>query len=602
MAKLEGIIYKTFDHYVVLRGFAPIKDLATISHPPKSYQRVANERHKAEIISFLNSGEYKYFPEVTLACRVEKYSEFASNIGVDAAVDRDDAQFVKGLKVLSERLPYDGYRARHANLTKSSNEDLVRVDGNHRLEPFDDGNDEMWEKTGADKTKLEKLIVPFTVVFSEKEFGDKFEAGIFHNINFRQLPLREEASLKIISDLNAFDEKENLGEAYPLALELINEIKRGKYDSIYWLKSETDTEKSYYRTSCLRITQSLISQKEKIEDCLSKTQKESNDTENEISTQEAKVASLNNDIDSKKKEIEKMEIDIPDFSKASQYKSATFEYANLKSSRDVENNKLGMLRQKHEHLKYKVKSLNNYLAKCTQKESILSSLNSLTNVYNGLGGDYGNIAYLCALVHYSLLDNGQLESFVSWSKQNGINKITVPDDLSKDASKNLITMFDQIHQAKKNEIFISMQFGDSQSELIFEKIVRAIEKFNSLHKDINLSASPIRIDRNIESNSYSIPDKIRQAIKDCGLIIADLSSANINVYHEIGYAMGIAESNNMVPNIVLLYKENTDHNKENKDVDKFVGFNLRNLSQLRFKEYDQLVDGLIERLEKHYGV
>ena len=138
--------------------------------------------------------------------------------------------------------------------------------------------------------------------------------------------------------------------------------------------------------------------------------------------------------------------------------------------------------------------------------------------------------------------------------------------------------------------------------MIFEKIVRAIEKFNSLHKDINLSASPIRIDRNIESNSYSIPDKIRQAIKDCGLIIADLSSANINVYHEIGYAMGIAESNNMIPNIVLLYKENTDHNKENKDVDKFVGFNLRNLSQLRFKDYDQLVEGLVKRLERHYGV
>lgn len=59
---------------------------------------------------------------------------------------------------------------------------------------------------------------------------------------------------------------------------------------------------------------------------------------------------------------------------------------------------------------------------------------------------------------------------------------------------------------------------------------------------------------------------------------------------------------NVIPNIILLYKENTEHNKENKDVDKFVGFNLRNLSQLRFKDYDQLVDGLIERLENHYGV
>ena len=143
---------------------------------------------------------------------------------------------------------------------------------------------------------------------------------------------------------------------------------------------------------------------------------------------------------------------------------------------------------------------------------------------------------------------------------------------------------------------------DAAKELIFEKIVRAIELFNSKHKDINLRATPIRIDRNVESNVFSIPDRIRDAIRSCGLIIADLSSANINVYHEIGYAMGIAESHNMIPNIILLYKENTDHNKENKDVDKFIGFNLRNLSQLRFKEYDQLVEGLVKRLEKHYGV
>ena len=133
MAKLEGIIYKTFDHYVVLRGFAPLKDLAVISRSPKSYQRNAIDDHKVEIIKFLDSGEYKYFPEITLACRVERYSEFASNIGVDSAVDRDDAQFVKGLRVLGERLPYEGYRARHAYLVKTTNEDLVRVDGNHRL-------------------------------------------------------------------------------------------------------------------------------------------------------------------------------------------------------------------------------------------------------------------------------------------------------------------------------------------------------------------------------------------------------------------------------------------------------------------------------------
>ena len=148
-----------------------------------------------------------------------------------------------------------------------------------------------------------------------------------------------------------------------------------------------------------------------------------------------------------------------------------------------------------------------------------------------------------------------------------------------------------------------MQFGDSQSELIYEKIVRAIEKFNAKHKSITLNAQPIRIDKTIESSTYSIQDRILEAIQDCSLIIADLSSANINVYHEIGYAMGVAESHNMFPNMILLYKEDTDFNKERKtDTDKFIGFNLRNLSQLRFKNYEQLVDGLVERLEKHYGV
>lgn len=31
MAKLEGIIYKAFGNYVVLRGFAPIGDVSEIS-------------------------------------------------------------------------------------------------------------------------------------------------------------------------------------------------------------------------------------------------------------------------------------------------------------------------------------------------------------------------------------------------------------------------------------------------------------------------------------------------------------------------------------------------------------------------------------------
>ena len=603
MAKLEGIIYKTFDHYVVLRGFAAIKDLAQISHRPESYQRNADREHKKIIIQFLASGEYKYFPEITLACRVANYTEFAKNIGIDNAVDRDDAQFVPGLKVLSERLPYEGYRARHANLTKNANDELVRVDGNHRLEIFDENNEALWDEAKADKHELEKLIVPFTVIFSEKEFGDKFEAGIFHNINFKQLPLRQEASLRIIHDIGAFDNKESLGKEYPLALDLIEVVKTGQFNAIPWLSVVDDISKSYYRTTCLSIARLLISQKETLylqrKECvldLKKTRRDISSIQNEIDTLEETVKA-------KFDEIQELELNQTGFEEMVTYKKLKLEISQIQEQLKLKQNNHISLEYKITHLEYKATNLRRYLKSCENTSIISEALTLLVGVYRSFSQEaHGNIAFLCALVYYTILDKMQMQSFIDWAERNGINKIIEPDDLSKDSAVNLIMMFEQIYQAKKNEIFISMQFGDSQSELIYEKITRAIERFNEKHKSIRLNATPIRIDRTVESSTFSIQDRILEAIKSCSLIIADLSSSNINVYHEIGYAMGVAESHNMIPNMILLYKEDTNYNREKKDIDKFVGFNLRNLSQLRFKDYKQLVDGLVDRLEKHYGV
>lgn len=549
------------------------------------------------------SGEYKYFPEITLACRVANYTEFAKNIGIDSAVDRDDAQFVPGLKVLSERLPYEGYRARHANLIKNANDELVRVDGNHRLEIFDENNEALWDEAKADKHELEKLIVPFTVIFSEKEFGDKFEAGIFHNINFKQLPLRQEASLRIIHDIGAFDNKESLGKEYPLALDLIEVVKTGQFNAIPWLSVVDDISKSYYRTTCLSIARLLISQKETLylqrKECvldLKKTRRDISSIQNEIDTLEETVKA-------KFDEIQELELNQTGFEEMVTYKKLKLEISQIQEQLKLKQNNHISLEYKIAHLEYKATNLRRYLKSCENTSIISEALTLLVGVYRSFSQEaHGNIAFLCALVYYAILDKMQMQSFIDWAERNGINKIIEPDDLSKDSAVNLIMMFEQIYQAKKNEIFISMQFGDSQSELIYEKITRAIERFNEKHKSIRLNATPIRIDRTVESSTFSIQDRILEAIKSCSLIIADLSSSNINVYHEIGYAMGVAESHNMIPNMILLYKEDTNHNKEKKDIDKFVGFNLRNLSQLRFKDYKQLVDGLVDRLEKHYGV
>ena len=603
MAKLEGIIYKTFNHYVVLRGFAPIKDLAAISHKPESYQRPAITSHKDDIIRFLgdNNNEYRYFPEITLACRVNDYEELIRSVGGANDVDWEDARVIPGLKVLSQKIPFTGYRARHANLVKNNNRDIVRVDGNHRLESFDNEDDDIWLE--YDMKEIGKLIVPFTVIFSNAEVADRFEAGIFHNINFKQVPLRLEASLRIIIDVDAFDDKEKLGYEYPLAIKLIKHIENADLRSIPWLQNHNNIEIDYYRTSCLRIVQLLQHQEKIIQKKKDEAEKLYRKSNNELKEKDNIIRSVGEEIETLQNSLRRQEIDYSDFRFRSEYRETR---DNLKN---VKNNKSILVRERDE-LKHSLHYYNSIATKCGNYLSNIKNVNRIENVIYKLQSVYndfseaqrGNIAFLCALVYYALLDENQMNAFVTWAKVNGINQITEPDDLSTDSSLNLINMFEQIYQSKKNEVFVSMQFGDSQSELIYEKIIRSIELFNQKHSGIQLNLHPIRIDRTIEQSTYSIQDKILEAIQNCSLIIADLSSHNINVYHEIGYAMGIARSNNMLPNMILLYKENTDHNKDNTDVDKFVGFNLRNLSQLRFKDYDLLVDGLVKRLEKHYEV
>ena len=143
MAKLEGIIYKAFENFVVFRGYAPIGVLAEVSKRPDAYQRTSDEEHKREIIKFLKKKEYSYFPELVLAYRGAKLNELINELHGKDDVEFDAESFVPGLKVLKERVPATGYRARHAQLTVAK-EVLLRVDGNHRLEPFND-SDEWWE-------------------------------------------------------------------------------------------------------------------------------------------------------------------------------------------------------------------------------------------------------------------------------------------------------------------------------------------------------------------------------------------------------------------------------------------------------------------------
>lgn len=67
MVKLSGILEYSMGSFLCLRGFASYKMLSGISKPNPAVQRDLIEAHKGEMATFLNKGEYKFFPEVILS-------------------------------------------------------------------------------------------------------------------------------------------------------------------------------------------------------------------------------------------------------------------------------------------------------------------------------------------------------------------------------------------------------------------------------------------------------------------------------------------------------------------------------------------------------
>lgn len=508
--KLEGIIYKAFENYVVFRGFAPIGEIAEISEKPDSYQREPDKQHLKDIVNFLDRGEYKYFPELILACRADHYSEFLNSVGSNDGIPPNSARYVEGLFIKDDYIPIKGKRARHANID-ITNKILKRVDGNHRLTPFDYVGFEMMAFWGdVDKNRVSEIIVPFCIIFTNSEIAEKFETSIFNNINFKQLPLKQEKNLQNIHKY--LQDSNELGEYHNLTMNLIDLCNKGHFKGIPHLSPSGEDEVDIYRTACQKITKLIVD---------------------------------------KHSEFKK--------TKEGQYSDAP----------DIAN--------------------------------IEIAIQSLRSIYTKFGVNRGNLSLLAVLVYYKLTSETKFTSFVRWVDKNGINRIEVNDILPSHNATSLIELFERIFEAKRKEIFISMQFGDNQSELIYEKIVRTVERYNKEYS-LDLQIRPLRIDEYVKGETYTITDEILDAINNCSLMIADLSSGNKNVYHEIGYAMALSKINNAAPSILLLLKENSDKITSDIDIDKFVGFNIRGFSQIRFTTYEQLISRLFENLKTHFSI
>ena len=245
MITLSGIIDFSMGNFLCVRGFASYKLLSDISTSDSDVQRNLIPKHKDDIASFLNTGEYRFFPEVLLSTSLlskDNYFEVERFYEIMRSHGEWGKQQLGKFNISVYRHPTKENN-RLAQITFSKYEvKLNRIDGNHRLSASDEVE--------------EDFDIPFCLVLSPNDRDQHvFSTAIFHNINAKQIPLFVEDNLKVIlSNRDIFSddklkEDSSFGWAYYLARRIIESI-----DFVYFqnIKSYIFEEKNTFFVELFR--------------------------------------------------------------------------------------------------------------------------------------------------------------------------------------------------------------------------------------------------------------------------------------------------------------------------------------------------------------
>lgn len=151
--------------------------------------------------------------------------------------------------------------------------------------------------------------------------------------------------------------------------------------------------------------------------------------------------------------------------------------------------------------------------------------------------------------------------------------------LSEIAPVALLNIFEKLQTAKNRQVFVAMAFR-KETEPTLQAIQDAIaEVKRDYHLDL-LAIKPVRIDTFDTWRSYKITDAIMEQIDGCGLVIADLTYGNANVYHEIGYLFGLntAQQRKQLANLILVWHKDRSplENEDKKTIEaNDVRFDLK---------------------------
>lgn len=128
------------------------------------------------------------------------------------------------------------------------------------------------------------------------------------------------------------------------------------------------------------------------------------------------------------------------------------------------------------------------------------------------------------------------------------------------------------------DVFVAMEFKDS------EDICRAIEEAVCKAK-----YNPRRADK--DHYTEYVMDWIKAKIRESRFVIADISTGNLGVYFEIGYALGLE-----IPVITILKQEDDE-----EDPFKKVHFDLKQFNTLVYKTSEELKERLYYRIVSLFG-
>ncbi|HEC1567353.1 TPA: hypothetical protein R1X65_001661 [Campylobacter upsaliensis] len=156
--------------------------------------------------------------------------------------------------------------------------------------------------------------------------------------------------------------------------------------------------------------------------------------------------------------------------------------------------------------------------------------------------------------------------------------------------ENLFKVYVNTYIPKSFKIFIAMEFKDNDH--ILNAIETAIQEVNDekFANNSPLHIDHLRIDKLNKGATFKIIDEILGQIEHRGLMIADISKKNANVYFEVGYMMALCRAKGIDNQIILLV------DKSNKE----VGFDLSGYQQVRYKDEDDLKKKLKNQLKEYY--